>query len=157
LVSVISLGSPAPDFTSDTTRGEAFTFSSLRGSPVALYFYPKAFTPGCTMETRRFQSVYPQIRELGAELVGVSHDALDDQCRFAEELQVGFRLVSDLTRKIIDLYGVAWPIIKLAKRVTFIIDADFKIVGFHQHELLIGRHSDDVLTALKRLKNPKKP
>lgn len=149
---MISLGSVAPDFTSDTSRGERLTLSSLKGRPIALYFYPKAMTTGCTMETRRFQTVYPEIRALGGELVGVSHDALDDQCRFAEALQVGFHLVPDPERKIIEAYGAAWPIFRMAKRVTFIIDSEFKVAAFYQHELNVTRHADDVLTALRLMK-----
>jgi peroxiredoxin Q/BCP len=149
---VLTLGSPAPDFTAPTSKGDTFTLSSLRGKPIVLYFYPKAFTPGCTMESKRFRDVYPDVKALGAEIVGVSHDALDTQCRFSESLGLPFVLVPDPDRKIIESYGVAWPVFKLAKRITFIVDEEFKLSSYHQHELLIGRHAEDVLAALKTMK-----
>ena len=62
-----------------------------------------------------------------------------------------FVLVPDPKRTIIDAYGVAWPIIKMAKRVTFLIDTNFRIASFSQHELLIGRHAEDVLLGLKMM------
>ena len=60
-------------------------------------------------------------------------------------------LVPDPERKIIDAYGVAWPIIKMAKRVTFLVDTEFKISSFSQHEVLISRHATDVLLGLKQM------
>ena len=148
---MVTIGSTAPDFTAKTSNGTEITLSSLRGKPIVLYFYPKAFTPGCTLESKRFRDVYPQVKELGAEIVGVSHDALEDQYRFSESIDLPFMLVPDPERKIIDAYGVAWPIIKMAKRVTFLIDHDFKIASFSQHELLISRHAEDALLGLKLL------
>lgn len=149
---MVSIGSEAPDFTAQTSRGTTLTLSSLKGQPIVLYFYPKAFTPGCTLESKRFRDVYPQVKELGAEIVGVSHDALEDQCRFSESLELAFHLVPDSDRNIITAYGVSWPILKMSKRVTFIIDPEFRIASFYQHELLIGRHAEDVLLALKTMR-----
>ncbi len=149
---MLGIGSEAFDFTAPTSRGDVLTLSSLRGRPIVLYFYPKASTPGCTFESKRFRDVYPEVKALGGEIVGVSHDALDDQCRFSESLELPFYLVPDPERKIIEAYGVAWPLFKMAKRVTFLIDPDFRIASFSQHELLIGRHADDVLLGLKMMK-----
>lgn len=148
---MLSIGSPAPDFTATTSRGTPLTLSSLRGKVIVLYFYPKAFTPGCTLESKRFRDVYPEIKAMGGEIVGVSHDALEDQCRFSESIDLPFLLVPDPERKIIDAYGVAWPLFKMAKRVTFLIDADFTIASFAQHEVLIGRHAEDALRGVKQL------
>ncbi len=148
---MVNIGSEAPDFTAPTSRGDSLTLSSLRGRPIVLYFYPKAFTGGCTYESKRFRDVYPEIKKLGGEVIGVSHDALDSQCKFSESLELPFVLVPDPERKIIDAYGVAWPIIKMAKRVTFLIDPQFKISSFSQHEVLINRHAEDVLLGLRQM------
>jgi peroxiredoxin Q/BCP len=88
---------------------------------------------------------------LGGEIIGVSADAMEAQCSFAEALELPFPLIPDPERKIIDLYDAGWLLFKVAKRVTFIIDREGRIASFHQHEVLISRHSADVLSALQKL------
>lgn len=149
---MLAIGSQAPDFTALTSdTGHPFTLSDLKGRLIALYFYPKSFTPGCSVEGQRFEAALPKLKELGGEVVGVSHDNVDTQCRFAHALKLSFRLCSDPDRAVIERYGVSWPVLKLTKRVTFIIDRDFNIAGFHQHELMVARHVDDVLAAFKSM------
>src|SRR5438309_10309166 len=88
---MLKIGDHAPDFTAQATNGSTVSLSALRGHPVVIYFFPKAFTMGCTVETRRFCDNYEQIKKLGAELIGISADKFDAQCKFArsEERRVG--------------------------------------------------------------------
>jgi peroxiredoxin len=147
---MLKAGERAPDFTSRTSDGGTLALSSLRGKWVVLYFYPKAFTPGCTAETRLFRDNYSELTTLGAEVVGVSLDDHSTQCRFASAERVTFPLIADEDRTISRSYGVKWPIVALAKRVTYVIDPDGFIRGVFRHELQIPKHLEDVAAFLKK-------
>jgi peroxiredoxin Q/BCP len=147
---MIQVGEPAPDFTARATDGRTLHLAELRGRPVVLYFFPKAFTPGCTAETRAFRDNYPELRALGAEVIGVSIDDLDTQCRFAGAQQVTFPMVGDRDRSISRAYGVLWPIVPVDKRVTFVIDEAGLVAAVFRHELQVLRHLDDVFHFLRK-------
>jgi peroxiredoxin len=125
---------------------------ALRGRVVVLYFFPKAFTPGCTTETRRFRDNYDDLKRRGAEVIGVSLDDLATQCRFAEKNDVSFPLVADPDHAITDKYDVKWPLLPFAKRVTYIIDEAGVVRAVFHHELQVSRHLDDVVQFLDRRK-----
>jgi peroxiredoxin Q/BCP len=118
---LIGIGRPAPDFESIDSRGETFRLSSLRGKKVVLYFFPKAFTGGCTMETKEFAEISPPLARRGVELVGISVDPVETQRRFAAECSAAFPIVSDASKAIARSYGVL-SFIGFSKRVTFFID-----------------------------------
>ncbi len=118
---MIAVGSPAPDFEGDDSRGQRFRLSDLRGRKVVLYFFPKAFTAGCTAETREFAVLAPSLADRGAEIVGVSVDPAETQRRFAAACSAGFPIVGDPTRAIARSYGVL-SLIGWSKRVTFFLD-----------------------------------
>jgi peroxiredoxin len=145
------VGDVAPDFTARTTTGELLTLSGLRGTAVVIYFFPKAFTPGCTRETARFRDAHADIVELGARVIGISVDDFETQCDFAGATQAGFPMIGDEDLAVSQLYGVLRPFLKLAKRVTFVIDAEGTIQGIFEHEFQISKHLDGVLLLLERL------
>jgi peroxiredoxin Q/BCP len=149
-VAVLKVGAQAPDFTAEASTGQRLSLGELRGRYVVLYFYPKAFTPGCTLETRLFRDNYDEIRALGAEVVGVSVDDLATQCRFAAAQSVRFPLLSDPDLTIAGAYGVRWPLVPLDKRVTFVLDKNGVIRAVFRHEFQISRHLDDVVRFLRR-------
>ena len=132
---MLKVGELAPPFEGDSSSGSAVSLAGLRGRWVVIYFYPKAFTPGCTAETRRFRDNYDDLRQLGAEVVGVSVDDLDKQCRFAAAHQVTFPLVADRGKQISRHYGVLWPLIGIDRRVTFVVDPEGVIRAVFHHEL----------------------
>jgi peroxiredoxin len=147
---VLKAGDIAPDFAAAATDGRRVRLADLRGRPVVLYFFPKAFTPNCTTETIRFRDNYPELRELGAEVLGVSTDGLDTQCRFATRHQVTFPLIGDADRRICRDYGVLWALIPLAKRVTFVIDENGVIERVLHHEFQVSKHLDGVVQQLEQ-------
>jgi peroxiredoxin Q/BCP len=150
---VLKIGERAPDFTAATAAGHELTLSSLRGhKKVVLYFYPKAFTPGCTAETQSFRDNYEDLKALGAEVIGVSTDDLETQCKFAEENRVTFPMVSDPGGEISRAFGVLWPVVAVDKRVTFILDEYLVVRAVYRHEMQVMKHLDDVINFLKRLK-----
>jgi peroxiredoxin Q/BCP len=124
---MVEVGESAPDFTAPNQDGTPFRLSSLRGSPVVLYFYPEADTPGCTIESKGFRDVYPQFQAQKVRVVGVSVDDCPKQKAFAQKYGLPFPLVADSSRSVAQAYGVLNPRGR-ARRVTFLIDSDGKVV-----------------------------
>jgi thioredoxin-dependent peroxiredoxin len=147
---VLDVGAVAPDFEAESFDGRQIRLRDLRGRPVVLYFFPKAFTPICTVETGRFRDNYPDIAGLGAEVVGVSTDRLDTQCEFGRRQQVNFPLLADPDRRISLAYGVLWPIVPRARRVTFIIGETGIIERVLWHEFQVSKHLDEVFLHLRK-------
>jgi peroxiredoxin len=146
---VIRIGSPAPDFEALSTTGKRIRLSALRGRPVVLYFFPKAFTPGCTLEAREFRDAYPELLSAGAEVIGISTDDHQTQCSFAEKEKANFPMIGDPDGAIARQYDVVWPLLKLTKRVTFVIDPAGDVQAAFHFEMRVSQHVKSVLSALK--------
>jgi thioredoxin-dependent peroxiredoxin len=121
-----AVGEMAPDFDAPNQDGAPFRLSSLRGSPVVLYFYPKADTPGCTIESKGFQAHLPEFAKGGVRIVGVSVDDCPAQKAFAQKYGLTFPLIADSKREVGQKYGVLGPR-GTARRVSFLIDRDGRI------------------------------
>jgi thioredoxin-dependent peroxiredoxin len=124
---MVAKGDTAPDFEALDHSGKSFRLSSLHGSPVVLYFYPKADTPGCTIEGKGFRDVYADYQARHVAVVGVSVDECADQQAFRQKYGFPFPLVADKDQKVSSLYGVLGPA-GHAKRVTFLIDGKGKVL-----------------------------
>ncbi len=124
---MVAIGDTAPDFEALDHSGAKFRLSSTRGSPLVLYFYPKADTPGCTIEAKGFREVYPQYQAKHVRIVGVSTDDCPAQQAFRDKYGLPFPLLADHDRKVAQLYDVLRPT-GTARRVTFLIDAAGKVV-----------------------------
>ncbi len=146
---MLDVGQVAPDFSGTDCQGRPFSLSALRGRRVVLFFFPKAFTLGCTEETRHFRDNQERLRQLGAELVGVSVDSVSTQCAFAEQENIHFALLGDEARTISQAYDVLWPVLKVDRRVTYIIDPQGTIESVIRHEVRVYKHLDDVLGYLR--------
>ncbi|MBK9261839.1 MAG: peroxiredoxin [Polyangiaceae bacterium] len=144
-MSSLKVGDRAPEISAQTNNGTPFVLSEQTGLCTVVYFFPKAFTPHCTKETRTFTDNFNELLLAGANLVGVSTDEFDTQCRFAGELRVPFPLIADADKRIAKAYGVLWPIVGLARRYTFVIGPDMTIEAIFHHELDVQQHRDDVL------------
>lgn len=123
---MIAAGDVAPDFTAPTQGGAPLTLSSLRGSPVVLFFFPKANSMGCTIETRAFADRFERFRTAGWNVVGVSVDSVADQATFSTRCHAEFPLVADSDKTIARAYGVL-GLFGFARRVTFLIGADGRV------------------------------
>jgi len=119
---VLGIGDNAPDFTAPSASGQMFQLSSLRGRPVILFFFPRANSLGCTIETRAFADHYSEIQSAGVSVVGVSVDPIGAQKVFATKCDVEFPLVSDGDKSIAKAYGVL-GFLGFARRVTFFLDS----------------------------------
>ncbi len=148
------IGSEAPDFELPNQRGEIIRLSGLRGKYVVLYFYPKDFTHGCTLEAQSIRDVYNELKELkklkdmDVIVLGVSADSVESHKRFAEVFNLPFDLLSDPDKKVINLYGVKGLV--GARRVTFIINKDGKIVKVFP-KVNAAQHGKEILNALQEL------
>jgi peroxiredoxin len=147
---VLPIGAVAPEFEGESSDGRRVRLMDLRGKAVVLYFFPKAFTPICTVETRRFRDNYADLTALGAEVIGVSTDELHVQCEFGRKQSVNFPLLADADRRIAGAYGVLWPLVPRARRVTFVIGEDGVIELVAWHEFQVSKHLDEVLHHLQK-------
>jgi thioredoxin-dependent peroxiredoxin len=146
---MLHVGDSAPDFTAIDCQGGPVSLAALRGRRVVLFFFPKAFTLGCTLENRYFRDNHERLRELGAELVGVSVDTVQRQCEFAEAEDIHFTLIGDESREISRAYDVLWPVLNVDRRMTFIISPEGRVEAVIHHEMRVYRHMDDVLAYLQ--------
>src|SRR4051812_11107197 len=129
-----------PEFVPDASPGGRISLADYRGKYLVLYFYPKSFTLFCTKETIAFPDAAAELRTLGAEVVGISPDPLDTQCKFAEHYQTSFPIVADPEGKIARDYGVMFTVLPRIKRVSFIIDPRGQIAARFHHEVLWYKH-----------------
>lgn len=127
---MLSIGTKAPDFTLPDQNGEMKSLSDYKGQKVILYFYPKDMTSGCTKQACAFSELYPQFREKGAVVLGVSKDSVASHKRFEEKHGLPFALLSDTEKTVIQAYDV-WKEKKLygkvsmgVVRTTYLIDED---------------------------------
>jgi peroxiredoxin Q/BCP len=146
---MLGKGDIAPDFAATDCSGRAFKLSDYRGKhKVVLFFFPRAFTPACTIEIRAFRDNQKLIESKGGVLVGVSVDDHARQCAFAKSEAIEFHLIGDESRAISEKYGVVWPVLKVDRRATFLIDEQGKVEDVLHHEVQVYKHLDDVLEKL---------
>ncbi len=141
-------GDPAPDLELETTSGR-LRISAFRGRSLVLYFFPKAFTAGCTRELQRFVELYDEIKSLRAEVIGVSVDSLDTLRRFAERYGARFPLASDRSKEVSRAFGVLRETGSSALRVTFVIGPDGIIRSVISNLRRAEEHADRALEALR--------
>jgi peroxiredoxin Q/BCP len=145
-----NVGDIAPDFELPNQRGEIIKLTNFRGKYVVLYFYPKDFTSGCTLEAQSIRDVYNELKNLDVVILGISADSIESHKKFAEKYNLPFNLLSDTEKKVINLYGVKGLI--GARRVTFIIDKNGKIIKIFQ-KVNAAQHGKELLETLRSM-NP---
>ena len=121
-------GQIAPDFA--IPGGSLYQILEQRSAVV--FFFPMAFTPGCAREAGIFRMEFANLQRAGCDVVGVSQDTQDTNDRFRASLDLPFPLVGDPEGRILRDYGVRWPIVGLAQRVTYLIGRSKKVrLAFH--------------------------
>lgn len=156
-LAALKAGDPAPDFSARATLGgKEFDFSladALKKGPVVLYFYPAAFTPGCTVEAHNFAEAMPEFRALSATVIGVSRDKIETLDKFSvEECRSAFPVAADATGAISSGYdAVMSSALNLASRTSYVITQDGKI-AYAYHALDPAHHAEYALKAVKDLK-----
>jgi peroxiredoxin Q/BCP len=122
-------GDTAPLITGKDQNGRDFKLADLVGKKIVLlYFYPKDFTGGCTKEACSFRDGFEDFATNNVEIVGVSFDSADSHLQFIAKYKLNFILLADTDGKIAGAYDVKMPVLKMARRVSFLIGLDGKIV-----------------------------
>jgi peroxiredoxin Q/BCP len=146
-------GQPAPDFSLPSVEGGLVSLKDYKGKWVVLYFYPKDFTSGCTLEAHNFERDLVKYQNLSAIILGVSADTVQSHQDFCAKEGLNFKLLADPELKTITKYGSALENngVKMAARNTFLIDPDSKIARVYLAVKPAG-HSEEVLKDLAVLK-----
>lgn len=146
------IGQPAPEFDVRSEDGTRLRLADLRGRWVVLYFYPRANTPGCSLEARRFEAALPEFERRNATVIGVSTDTEARQANFRDSCGLSFPLIPDGERTLSRAYGVLsglGGLLGLAARQTFLIDPQGK-VAHHWRTVNPTTHAADVLRWLEQ-------
>jgi thioredoxin-dependent peroxiredoxin len=153
---ILKEGDKAPDFRLKAEDGREIALSDLRGKSVVLYFYPKANTPGCTIEGSEFRDTKPQFDKAGAIVLGCSADGVEAQAKFKDKYKFNFNLLSDPQFDAIEAYGARRMKSFLGKsylgivRSTFLIGPDGRIAKIWDKVRVKG-HVGEVLDAANQL------
>ncbi len=145
-------GDPAPEFRVLTDSGEEFDLAQHKGEKIVLYFYPRADTPGCTVEACEFRDTAKKFVKKGVTVLGVSPDTEKAQAKFKEKFDLNFTLLADDSKDIANKYGVMKEKNMYGKKVmgvartTFVIE-DGKIKKIFSNVKPEG-HAEEVLAAL---------
>jgi len=150
-----AINQPAPEFTLPTNTGDGtISLSDWRGKWVVLYFYPKDFTSGCTIEARRFQQDLPKYIEKNVQIIGVSADDVDSHAEFCDSEGLKFPLLADTTGAVSKAYG-SW-IGVVSMRHSFIIDPE-GILRETFVKVNPSIHSTEILAQLDKLQSMATP
>ena len=147
-----AVGAAAPAFKLTTNEGKQVSLNDFKGKWVVLYFYPKDFTQGCTIEARNFQRDIAKYEAVNAVILGVSVDNEQSHKDFCAKEGLNFKLLADTDAKVSEQYGsvMEYQGAKLSARNTFIIDPQGKLVKVFE-KVKVAAHSEEVLAALATL------
>jgi peroxiredoxin Q/BCP len=151
---LMNINDKAPEFTLQDENEKEISLRDLRGKVVVLYFYPRADTPGCTVEACEFRDTYKQMQKTGAVLLGISPDTPKAQKKFQDKFKLPFSLLADADKKVANAFGVVQEKNMYGKKVmgvvrtTFVIGPDGKIQHIFPKVKPEG-HAVEVLAYLK--------
>ena len=147
-----AVGTVAPNFTLNSQDGTPVSLNTFRGKWVVLYFYPKDFTSGCTMEAHNFQRDLAQYTEKNAVILGVSVQDADSHKQFCTKEGLNFKLLADTKKEVSSTYGsvMSFGVMKLSARHTFLIRPD-GVIAREYMKVDPSVHSNEVLAALAEL------
>jgi len=148
----LAVGAAAPDIAAVDENGQPVKFADLYAKGLTLvYFYPKAGTPGCTAQACSLRDGIVDLKKLGVNVIGVSHDTPAAQKAFKEKYQLPFTLIADSDGKVIAAFGVPTiPVVGLAKRQSFLVK-DGRIVWYSPNAQT-ATHAKEVEAAIASLK-----
>jgi thioredoxin-dependent peroxiredoxin len=150
---MLNEGNKAPDIQLDSDSGEPFRLSSLKGKKVVLYFYPRADTPGCTVEACEFRDNSKKFARKDVVIIGISPDAVKSQSKFKDKFDLPFTLLCDVDKEAAQAYGVYKEKNMYGKKVmgiertTFIIGEDGRIEKIFPKVKAQG-HAEQILASL---------
>ncbi|MDR7128148.1 peroxiredoxin Q/BCP [Algoriphagus sp. 4150] len=147
----LKIGNTAPEFNLQSTGAKSINSSTdLKGKAFILYFYPKDFTKGCTAEACEFRDQFEAFRNLEIPVLGISKDDIETHERFKKEHRLPFDLLSDPTGEVCKSYDALIPLIKMPKRITYLIDKDHKISAVFSEMFESKGHIEAMLGKLQK-------
>lgn len=149
----LKVGDKLPVFKAKDADGNDFDSLKFVGKkPLAIYFYPKDNTPGCTAEACSFRDQFEDFKDLGAEIIGISSDSVLSHQKFAKQYRLPFILLSDEDKKIRNLFGVPAGLFGLIPgRVTYVVDKNGIIKLIFNSSLMATKHISKALEVIKEL------
>ena len=151
-VLTIKVGDKAPDFTLPSQMGDNVTLSEFFGKKnIALYFYPKDESPGCTKEACSFRDSYEELTALGAEVLGISGQGVESHKSFATHYGLPFILLADVGNKVRELYNVPSTMGFIPGRVTYIIDKKGVVRHIFSSQTQAEKHVEEAKKALEQI------
>ena len=152
----IGIGDKAPDFTLNSQSGDKVSLRDFIGKKIiVLYFYPKDGTPGCTAEACSFRDNYDVFKKAGAEVIGISSDAVESHSAFVLKYNLPFILLSDNDQTVRKLYGVPSTLGLLPGRVTYIIDKKGIVRHVFSSQFNATKHISEALRVIQSLTDDK--
>jgi peroxiredoxin Q/BCP len=152
---MLEVGQQAPAFDAVASDGRRVSLEGFRGKKnVVLYFYPRDFTRGCTVEVCGFRDMYEDLVSRDTEVIGISLDSDDSHKKFTAQYKVPFPLVADVDRSLAKSYEALGPLrglLGIVKRVTFVIDKQGRIAAILASEINIEKHVSGAKAALAKL------
>jgi peroxiredoxin Q/BCP len=159
-------GKPAPDISLPAVNaakavpgkkdGDPIRLKDLKGKNVVLFFYPRAMTPGCTVESCGFRDRVKRFEELDTVVIGISTDTLDKQQQFTEKEKLNFPLFADPDKKVTRQFGALNEERGAAQRYTYVIDKDGVVRKIYNKGVTPKTHPDEVLQFIKQNLTEKK-
>jgi thioredoxin-dependent peroxiredoxin len=149
------IGDLVEDFTLPDQDGNPVTLSALRGKPVVLFFYPRADTPGCTVEACGFRDQFEKLQKAGAVVLGISRDTVKAQKKFQEKYDLPYPLLADADETLLNRFELIKPKTMYGKpvtgveRTTFVIGPDGRLLHTFAKVKPEG-HAEEVLALLKK-------
>jgi len=147
----VRAGDPVPEFSGTTASGSPLSRGDLAGRPAVLFFYPRAGSPGCSIESREFARLHDRFVAAGVRVVGISVDPPESQQRFRDSCGLPFDLIADTGREISRRFGVLGGL-GMARRTTFLVGPDGRVL----HVIRTWRprrHAEDALARLTARQN----
>lgn len=147
-------GDTVPDFTLYDQSGRPIRLSEeLKAGPVAVFFYPRAMSRGCTAQSCHFRDLRSEFERVGARAIGISADSTERQAEFDKRNSLGLPLLSDSDRTVAEQFGVKRPGPLFNRRATFVIDTDGRVLAAFSSELNMDLHADRALQTLQERAN----
>jgi thioredoxin-dependent peroxiredoxin len=147
-------GDHVEDFTLKNQDGKDISLSDFKGSPVVLFFYPRADTPGCTIESCGFRDAFTKFKKAGIVVLGISRDTVAAQKKFKDKYDLPYDLLADDKMTLINRYDLIKPknmygkLVKGVKRTTYLIGPDQKLIHTFENVKPEG-HAEEVFELLK--------
>jgi peroxiredoxin len=153
MASILTAGTPAPDFKLSVTPDQRLALSELRGRPVILAFYPADFSPVCGDQMALYNEVLPEFTKFNAELLGISVDGVWCHEAFTKDRHLKFPLLADFEPKgaTAQIYGAYRKSEGVCERALFVIDKNGMITWSYISPVAVNPGADGILTALEAL------